>query len=1112
VSAMSLVRTWHNTGSRTTSDENDASVMQLCIFLAHIYEIQWFGVCFALIKWTWYLYRCLTRKLAVVDLRLSLAGNVAGADPDDNGNGDPKHQRHRMTTSHTSSTVAAASAASAAFGSPSSADYARSSRYDTAANKATAAGFRVHRPIRSLADLWARLPVFTITPFVMAAILVRDGVMQCLCCGNSRRKRTPSRRAEDNNLQSGGLPNASHETWMEWSSICEEEIARSAQLSIDKKAKRPFDYGSANGVLLPHDGGRFERGDLESANTTIAANSTLSPVTRCSNHTTATMVGPSTPLPRLQSVATPMMGSEQLTFTLASKTGTVHGSDHIRETLDERFAYDISGRRIQFESDTWWYKIKAQVRCRANCLEDLGFCIGIPFVVFLLRFIIAVEGRSYEIYPNRGGCRISRGSAHADWAVVLVMEVVITLVALLGIIFAGLSLFQFCRQKGAFNINVKTLTPSPRVLQLYDVTKVVRHLLFLCVGLNAIFCFARVLHLAGLGDPNLIRSPSGRVRYDSSWLPSAPVPGRPSSPRMNKAEKAAAIAVAVGPSGGIPSLIQSGGLPINLTAARPASQLVTSRIDIRYDRVLEKLAAKKKKSKNVSSKLGKKNNAITVPRSTNISREISRSGADSSDNNNNDNNNNSNKNESVDEIEQCEIITMCSISLDGLIIHDDNEYDSMYQKMMTSEEFHPLAQTSATMTRLGLDPRTRRAPSRKGRRRSSVMRFANASSGMLTHSRQQSRIFHRRQSSRAAVASPYFHLVSSNNGDCIRPESDLYADEEDDHYSQVMGERPGSIIERIDVVSPEERAKKSRREAEDSPLRLAKEYNLKTFPAPDRKRGFDDWTFPEDKDVAAWDFGVVVSFGWFLPNDVITRFTKGGINVHPSLLPKYRGSAPLQRAIMNQDKLTGVTVQLLDPNEFDAGKILAQAEVNMPENSTYKSLEALLAKKGGELVVDVVNNFDERRRAAKTQDPTKVTKANKISRDACKIQWSKWEASRAERLHRANGFRYPCSALWRVQDSDKTLSVSLFDLYPVDKETVAGTDYLFEENETNQPSLETSEPGAIFFHKPTSSFHVRCANGSLLGIKALQIEGKKRVSAKDFYNGYKIRSGVSKFE
>ncbi|KAF9899272.1 hypothetical protein EC991_009215, partial [Linnemannia zychae] len=142
---------------------------------------------------------------------------------------------------------------------------------------------------------------------------------------------------------------------------------------------------------------------------------------------------------------------------------------------------------------------------------------------------------------------------------------------------------------------------------------------------------------------------------------------------------------------------------------------------------------------------------------------------------------------------------------------------------------------------------------------------------------------------------------------------------------------------------------------------LAKAHNLNTYPSPDRKGGFDAWTFPKDPNVDAWDFGVVVSFGWFLPDEVITKFKKAGINVHPSLLPKYRGSAPLQRAILNQDQTTGVTVQLLDPNEFDAGKILAQVEVALPENPTYRSLESLLAKKGGELVVDVINNYDERR-------------------------------------------------------------------------------------------------------------------------------------------------------
>ncbi|KAF8945464.1 hypothetical protein BGZ47_002611 [Haplosporangium gracile] len=329
--------------------------------------------------------------------------------------------------------------------------------------------------------------------------------------------------------------------------------------------------------------------------------------------------------------------------------------------------------------------------------------------------------------------------------------------------------------------------------------------------------------------------------------------------------------------------------------------------------------------------------------------------------------------------------------------------------------------------------------------------------------------------------------------------------------------KPGSIIERIDVVSPKERTKKSKRDAEDSPLTLlAKAHNLNTYPSPDRKSGFDAWTFPEDSQVDAWDFGVVVSFGWFLPDDVITRFKKAGINVHPSLLPKYRGSAPLQRAILNQDQTTGVTVQLLDPNEFDAGKILAQAEVTLPENSTYRSLEALLAKKGGELVVDVINNYDQRRRDAKTQDPTKVTKANKISREACKVQWSTWTAARTERLHRANGFRYPITATWTVQDSGKVLNISLFDLFRVDSTnpTTASTTQLKNAGYAadGQKPSQTSAPGTIFYHGPTESLHVTCSDGSLLGVKAVQFEGKKRLSAKDFHNGYHVHSGSSRFE
>src|SRR3954468_4170015 len=76
-----------------------------------------------------------------------------------------------------------------------------------------------------------------------------------------------------------------------------------------------------------------------------------------------------------------------------------------------------------------------------------------------------------------------------------------------------------------------------------------------------------------------------------------------------------------------------------------------------------------------------------------------------------------------------------------------------------------------------------------------------------------------------------------------------------------------------------------------------------------------------------YDLGIVVSFGHFIPERIISSFTKGTINVHPSLLPKYRGSSPVQHTIINDDQETGVTVQELHDKKFDAGKILVQKKM-----------------------------------------------------------------------------------------------------------------------------------------------------------------------------------------
>ncbi|KAI9336662.1 formyl transferase, partial [Pilaira anomala] len=105
---------------------------------------------------------------------------------------------------------------------------------------------------------------------------------------------------------------------------------------------------------------------------------------------------------------------------------------------------------------------------------------------------------------------------------------------------------------------------------------------------------------------------------------------------------------------------------------------------------------------------------------------------------------------------------------------------------------------------------------------------------------------------------------------------------------------------------------------------IAESNRLEIFCTPPSAKDLSNWKVPTDKQ---YDLGVVVSFGYFIPPHIISAFKYGAVNVHPSLLPKYRGAAPIQHAIMYGDSETGVSVQELDDKEFDAGRILTQEKV-----------------------------------------------------------------------------------------------------------------------------------------------------------------------------------------
>ena len=134
------------------------------------------------------------------------------------------------------------------------------------------------------------------------------------------------------------------------------------------------------------------------------------------------------------------------------------------------------------------------------------------------------------------------------------------------------------------------------------------------------------------------------------------------------------------------------------------------------------------------------------------------------------------------------------------------------------------------------------------------------------------------------------------------------------------------------------------------------------------------------------DLGVVVAFGRILPDALIAIPRLGIINVHASILPRYRGAAPVQRAVMAGDAETGVTIMRIE-TELDAGATFAMRSVPIPPDATSGEIEGVLAAVGAQLLLPVVDALEEATAVETPQDHSKATFAPKISKEEGPIDW-----------------------------------------------------------------------------------------------------------------------------
>lgn len=254
---------------------------------------------------------------------------------------------------------------------------------------------------------------------------------------------------------------------------------------------------------------------------------------------------------------------------------------------------------------------------------------------------------------------------------------------------------------------------------------------------------------------------------------------------------------------------------------------------------------------------------------------------------------------------------------------------------------------------------------------------------------------------------------------------------------------------------------------------LALKNNLKVFQPPNLKNE-EVFNFLTSLKV---DLIIVVAYGKILPKEILKIPRFGCINVHASLLPKYRGAAPIQWAIINGEKFTGVTTMYMDEG-LDTGDIISTAGTNIYENETSENLFNRLSFMGADLLIKTLDNVTKGKTIRKKQDNKKATYAPILNKTMSKINWN----NNAEKIHNF---------------------VRGLNPWPIATTSLNGKNLKIYKTIINKKFF--GKPGEV---KSLNPLVVACANNSAIEILELQLESKKRMTAENFLRGYQLKLGT----
>lgn len=276
-------------------------------------------------------------------------------------------------------------------------------------------------------------------------------------------------------------------------------------------------------------------------------------------------------------------------------------------------------------------------------------------------------------------------------------------------------------------------------------------------------------------------------------------------------------------------------------------------------------------------------------------------------------------------------------------------------------------------------------------------------------------------------------------------------------------------------TQPDRRAGRGRTLTASPVKQLALEYDLKVFQPEDFKSTEAVNTLSELKA----DLMVVVAYGLLLPQVVLDAPRLGCINIHASLLPRWRGAAPIQRAILAGDKVSGITLMQMDKG-LDTGDILYQTHFDLNENTTGGELHDTLSQQGASALIAFLPDFFEQKVQPVKQNNSNACYAKKLTKAEALLDWS----LDAKTLHR---------------------QICAFNPYPVSHTLLRGKKLRIWQSSYDLNSIQA--PIGTVLSCSEEGIRVATGQGTLI-IQSLQLAGKKRISSADFIHAREITNEV----